>query len=119
VVDRNADPETLGEAVHACLAVYLSSDDVPLGTNDVIGILERMGVANAVSADALLGQLEAVRRWLKVRWPNAKQVVEAPITRVLEGGQVLSGRIDLLLRTDDGWILLDHKSGPQNRFTVG
>ncbi len=115
MVDRNVDWATLGEAVHACLAVYLSSEDVSLSTSDVTVILERMGVPNAVSPDALLGQLEAVRRWLKARWPNAKAAVEVPITRALKNGQVLTGRIDLLLKTDEGWILLDHKSGAQNR----
>lgn len=28
----------------------------------------------------------------------------------LSTGQVLNGRIDLLLETTDGWILIDHKS---------
>jgi ATP-dependent helicase/nuclease subunit A len=114
VVKGHADWATLGEAVHACLAAYLSSEEVSLNTNDITGILERMGVANAVPPEALLAQLGAVRHWLKARWPNAKATVEVPITRVLKNGQVLSGRIDLLLRTDDGWILFDHKSGAQN-----
>jgi hypothetical protein len=115
VVDRNVDWAALGEAVHACLAVYLSSKDVSLSANEVTGVLERMGVPNAMSPDVLLNQLDAVRCWLNARWPNAKAAVEVPITRVLKNRQVLSGRIDLLLRTDDGWILLDHKSGAQNR----
>jgi ATP-dependent exoDNAse (exonuclease V) beta subunit len=114
VVGRNVDWAALGEAVHACLAVYLSSEEVSLSANELTEVLERMGVPNAMSPDALLNQLDAVRRWLNVRWPNAKAAVEVPITRVLKNGQVLSGRIDLLLRTDDGWILLDHKSGAQN-----
>ena len=32
---------------------------------------------------------------------------------VLDSGQILVGRIDLLLETDAGWILIDHKSSPQ------
>lgn len=113
-VDRHADPATIGNAVHACLAVYLSSQNVSMSPEDVTAILERMDIAKAVSADALLNQLVAVRRWLRERWPNAKQLTEVPITRQLEGGQVMTGRIDLLLKADQGWILLDHKSGAQN-----
>ncbi len=41
-------------------------------------------------------------------------MVEVPITQSLGGGQLMNGRIDLLLKTDQGWILLDHKSGSQN-----
>jgi ATP-dependent exoDNAse (exonuclease V) beta subunit len=31
---------------------------------------------------------------------------------VLENGQVVRGRIDLLLNTKDGWVVVDHKSAP-------
>jgi ATP-dependent exoDNAse (exonuclease V) beta subunit len=41
-------------------------------------------------------------------------LVEVPITQLLAGSQLMNGRIDLLLKTDQGWILLDHKSGSQN-----
>ena len=113
-VERACDPAMLGDAVHACLAAYLSSDDVPFSETDVQGILDRMGVPNSLSPAALLGQLAAVRQWLNTRWPKAKLVVEVPITQSLAGGQLMNGRIDLLLKTDQGYILFDHKSGSQN-----
>ena len=53
-------------------------------------------------------------RHLHTRWPKAKLVVEVPITQSLAGGQLMNGRIDLLLKTDQGYILFDHKSGSQN-----
>jgi ATP-dependent exoDNAse (exonuclease V) beta subunit len=37
---------------------------------------------------------------------------EWPIESILENGQVLDGRVDLLLDLGDYWILLDHKSNP-------
>jgi ATP-dependent helicase/nuclease subunit A len=114
-VDRTSDPALLGTALHACLAAYLVSRNTPLTEPEVDAILVRHGVNEIVSVADVLRQLAAVRIWLDERWPNAKAAVEVPITRVLKNGQVLSGRIDLLLKTDDGWILLDHKSGPQNR----
>jgi ATP-dependent exoDNAse (exonuclease V) beta subunit len=33
---------------------------------------------------------------------------------VLNNGQIINHRIDLLLKTKAGWILIDHKSGAQN-----
>lgn len=30
----------------------------------------------------------------------------------LPNGQILQGRIDLLLKVNGGWILIDHKSNP-------
>jgi ATP-dependent helicase/nuclease subunit A len=107
-VERDCDPAMLGDAVHACMAAYLSSDDFTFTETDVKGILDRMDVPKSLSPAALLGH------WLNTRWPKAKVVVEVPITQSLAGGQLMNGRIDLLLKTDQGWILFDHKSGSQN-----
>lgn len=35
------------------------------------------------------------------------------MTRRVANGQIVNGRSDLVLRTETGWILLDHKSTPQ------
>ena len=56
----------------------------------------------------------AFRDWLRARWPDATLWVEVPITKVLANGQRIAGRIDLLLRTTDGWVLFDHKSTSQS-----
>jgi ATP-dependent helicase/nuclease subunit A len=121
-VDRDCDAAMLGDAVHTCLAAYLSTasspplelDDASFSETDVKGILDRMDVPNCLSPAAMLGQLSAVRQWLTTRWPKAPVVVEVPFTQTLAGGQLMNGRIDLLLKTDQGWILFDHKSGSQN-----
>jgi ATP-dependent exoDNAse (exonuclease V) beta subunit len=119
---RDCDPARLGEAVHACLAAYLcpasgpshGPPDARLSAAGVAAILGRMGVPDALSPAALLGQLAAVREWLERRWPTAGVAVEVPITQCLAGGQHLNGRIDLLLKTGPGWILFDHKSGSKD-----
>jgi ATP-dependent exoDNAse (exonuclease V) beta subunit len=110
---RDLDPAAVGDAVHACLAAYLSSEDGAFNSNDVKGVLDRAGIANAGSADALLSQFAAVRRWLKERWPDAKMLVEIPVSQLLGNGQFMSGRVDLLLKTENGWLLIDYKSGAQ------
>ena len=113
-VDRDCDPAMLGDAVHACLASYLSSDGSSCDETHVNAILGRMRVPNSVSPGDMVRQLAAVRTWLTTRWPKATVIVETPITQTLHAGQLMHGRIDLLLKTDRGWILLDHKSSAQN-----
>jgi ATP-dependent helicase/nuclease subunit A len=81
---------------------------------DVEAILVRHGVDKAVAARDVLGQIATIHSWLKARWPNATMSVEIPITHRLPTYQISSGRIDLLLETDRGWVLIDHKSGGQN-----
>ena len=113
-VEESTDFQKLGEAVHACLAAYLSAHDSPMNSDDIAELLKRSGTESAVSADGLLHQLSEVRTWLERRWPDAELLVEVPITHVLANGQLLQGRMDLLLKTKIGWILIDHKSGAQN-----
>jgi ATP-dependent exoDNAse (exonuclease V) beta subunit len=107
------DRSVLGQAIHACLAADLASDDCPLDVGEVLAILQRMGVAEAVDASSLHRQVGAVRAWLRSRWPDAKAVVELPMQRLLPNGQTSTGRADLLLRTATGWVLFDHKSTQQ------
>jgi ATP-dependent exoDNAse (exonuclease V) beta subunit len=107
------EPTVLGEAVHACLAAQLAAPKSPLEEQDVAAVLQRMAVGGAVSPADLLAQIGAVQAWLQQKWPGATVWVEAPVARTLDNGQQLNGRIDLLLRVSDGWILLDYKSGAQ------
>jgi ATP-dependent helicase/nuclease subunit A len=109
------DRSILGEAIHACIAADIVASEAGLTELEVRRVLERYGVADTVSSPQVASQLKAIRDWLKVRWPGATPWVEAPVSRSLANGQRVAGRMDLLLRTAAGWILLDHKSTSQSR----
>jgi ATP-dependent exoDNAse (exonuclease V) beta subunit len=105
----------LGEAIHACIAADIVASETGLTELEVRRVLERYGVADTVSAQQVANQLKAIRDWLKVRWPGATPWAEVPVSQSLANGQGVAGRMDLLLRTADGWVLLDHKSTSQSR----
>ena len=67
-------------------------------------------MAEFLSPAAVLRQISALHAWLASRWPGAKQHAEIAVQHILKSGQVLNGRIDLLLETENGLILIDHKS---------
>jgi ATP-dependent exoDNAse (exonuclease V) beta subunit len=92
------------------VALSFANGSVPLTETEVETILTAFEVTGYLSASAVLRQIQALHAWLKDRWPSAKPVAEIEVQSLLESGQVLNGRIDLLLETDEGWILLDHKS---------
>jgi len=75
-------------------------------------VLQRMWVANAVQPQELMGQITALSSWIKARWPEAVPYAEIPTEMRMPNGQVLQGRIDMLLKVNGGWILIDHKSNP-------
>jgi len=109
-VAAGADVRALGEAIHACIGMTFADPDTPLSETDVINILSGFSVSEYLSATAVLQQLKAFQSWLSSRWPDARPHAEIPLQSILPNGQVLNGRIDLLLETANGWVLFDHKS---------
>jgi hypothetical protein len=102
--------EQLGQALHLCIAKAGAHGTIALA--DVDAILVRWGVAGAVTAEAVAAQLQAFRGWLDARWPGCPVYVEVPVEVRLDDGVRLRGRIDFLVDTPEGWILLDHKANP-------
>lgn len=106
------DMTALGNAIHACIAAAFADRRAPLSITDVERIVSGAALSERVSAAAVHGQVGALATWVDARWPGCKALPEVSIESVLGNGQVLRGQIDLLLQTDAGWILIDHKSNP-------
>ena len=111
-VAPEVDMSLLGTALHACIGVSFTDPRAPLSEAEVQSMLAGFGAANAVSPAAVLRQVQALHQWIASRWPSATPHAEIPVQCLLPTGQVLNGRIDLLLDTDTGWVLIDHKSSP-------
>ncbi|MBP8277335.1 MAG: PD-(D/E)XK nuclease family protein, partial [Propionivibrio sp.] len=109
-VASGADMSVLGTAIHACIGLSFTDRTVPLSEVEVTKVLSGFGVSEYLSPMAVLRQVSAFHDWLSSRWPCARPHAEIAVQSVLKSGQVLNGRIDLLLETDAGWILIDHKS---------
>ena len=109
-VRTGTDMTVLGTAVHACLAVSFTDPARAIVVSDVEKLLIGFGVADCVSALAVLKQVNAMHDWISSMWPRAVAYAEYPVQSVLDSGQVLNGRLDLLLDAGDGWVLIDHKS---------
>lgn len=105
------DMEALGEAIHLCIAKLGSHGSIAL--EEVARILARWGIGDAVSSDAVFAQMHAFQAWLERRWPGCQVFVEVPIEVNLADGIRLRGRIDFLVQTSVGWVLIDHKANPR------
>jgi len=110
---RTLDMAAVGNALHGCIAASLTDPAAPLAVPEVASLLGAFGVGDGLSADAVVRQIAALRGWLDGRWPGAKAYAEVPVEAVLPNGQILAGRVDLLLRVEQGWLLFDHKANPQ------
>jgi len=110
---QGVDWGVLGSAIHACLAAsFTDAAGAWLSEPAVARVLEGFQVGAQVEAAAILRQIRAFHAWVGQRWPGCTARAEVPVQALLPSGQVLNGRIDLLLQTPQGFILIDHKSSP-------
>ncbi|PWC35929.1 UvrD-helicase domain-containing protein [Azospirillum sp. TSO35-2] len=112
------DMTRLGEAMHGFLAV--DRPDIPADRRlaQARRLLDRWAVPTALAA-ALVEAGDRLWRVLAQRWPGATWRTEVPVHGRL-GLQRVTGRIDLLLETADGVVIVDHKSfpGPHDQWTA-
>lgn len=111
------DITELGTALHLCIARagVLGKADLP----EVERILTNWKVVHAVDKASVLAPLTAFQDWLQQRWAGCVIHVEVPVETGRPDGTRLRGRIDLLVDTPDGWVLLDHKSNPRGAAADG
>ena len=104
-----------GDAVHSFLAA--DRPTLPATERNTLAreVLERFGVSGAVEASQLPRATDRLTEWISATWPGATWRREWPLLHRLPGGTVLRGVADLVLETDSGLVLLDHKSFPGNR----
>ena len=111
-VAPGVDWSVLGTAIHACLAASLTDASSDFLEADTSRLLSAFGMQTSIDAVALTRQVHAIRDWINSRWPGCRPLAETPLAARLENGQEIVGRIDLLLMTDKGIVVLDHKSTP-------
>lgn len=108
-----ADMVKIGNAIHACVAASSAIDGTPLDRAEIANIVSGLGAGQWLNPDDVQRQVKALLKWIAARWPGCKFQSEIPVESLLPNGQILQGRIDLLIQTEDGWVLLDHKANPQ------
>jgi ATP-dependent exoDNAse (exonuclease V) beta subunit len=100
------DMTVIGTALHALIAAELLN---PGRTLDDARAL----VSTFVDAESALAAARRFRAWLDKKFAPKRTLVEYPIVHVLEDGRAVRGWIDVLLETDAGFVVIDHKSSPR------
>jgi len=114
-IGTGPDWTTVGHAVHAAIALAFVDVSRPIRTEDIQPILAGYHLAAFISAAAIASQVTAITQWVRQRWPTARALPEWPVESILPNGQIINGRVDLILDVGDYWVLLDHKSNPGAR----
>jgi ATP-dependent helicase/nuclease subunit A len=106
----NPDMAVLGEAIHAVFAADINGWEPEKRLARASKILARWG-AHQVSPANILCASDRLHDYLIALWPDAQFRREIPI-RARLGQQLISGRIDLMVKYNAGYALIDHKSFP-------
>lgn len=105
-----ADMQRVGDAVHAILAADDPSGPQKARIALARDVLARWSVTQ-VDPTAVIAGADRLEAFNAARWPGARIRREVPVFARIDG-QLVSGRIDLLVETEDGFAVIDHKSFP-------
>jgi ATP-dependent exoDNAse (exonuclease V) beta subunit len=112
---RGYDYAKLGNAVHA----FMAADWVPREVEARVAMAQRLLDAESLLAvvrpESLVEASDQFRKWVKRMWPRARWRAEVPVeARVacVTGERRLAGVIDLVLETEGGLVIVDHKTFP-------
>lgn len=112
-------PTIAWDAVGTALHRFLAVDRPDVGDSRrqalAIRVLEQAGLSGSFDSASLVAASDALRAFCDERWPSAVWIPELSISAVLDaagGARRIDGSIDLLLRTERGVIIIDHKSFP-------
>jgi len=105
------DPEE--ERLGNCLHGFLAADDAALPEATRLSLaadlLERHGLAGAALPDEMVRRSDELRATLGRLYPVSRWHREWPIL-LRQGKTVVTGFADLILDTEAGWVVIDHKS---------
>ena len=101
------DPATLGSAIHAVIATTV------MGQDATERVLVDHQVQNNISTTSANLCAERLLEAISSRFEPTDYAVEYPLHYTADSGQLVSGWIDILVETSEGFILIDHKASPR------
>ncbi|MFQ5344709.1 MAG: UvrD-helicase domain-containing protein [Mariprofundus sp.] len=108
-VHRGIEMNLLGEAVHRFLAADDLCRQMDVRKCMADRLLNRWSPDSGLGADQLIAISDSFHQWVAGNWPNGRLLKEWPV-RLKEGNRVAHGWIDALIETDEGYVLVDHKT---------
>ena len=107
----------VGDALHRFLAADVTARRESVAAREAVAqrLLEAHGVALAISVQTLLAVSDALHAHLEADYPGARWLCEWPVrwrVPTPAGTRLMIGEVDLVLETDAGLVLIDHKSFP-------
>jgi hypothetical protein len=105
----------IGTALHALIAAELGNPRRADRAKRARALLDGYGAGAFLDAEQALAAADRLGAWIAKRFSPRRVLTEYPIVHALADGRVVRGWVDVLVETDAGWIVIDHKSSPRPR----
>ena len=109
------DMGKIGTALHAAIAAELVNPHRGDAVDCAAELIRNGAGEGALSPRDAVDCARRLMEAVHTRFAPRRMLAEHPVECVQDNGQVLRGWIDLLLETEQGWIVIDHKSSPRPR----
>ena len=104
--------QVLGNCVHAFFAADRPTYSAQRRNKIATRLKQSWGLDGVFDNADVLTASEELVDWVNENWPQAQWLREYPIHYVDKLGTLVRGDIDLLLKTDEGFVIVDHKTFP-------
>jgi ATP-dependent exoDNAse (exonuclease V) beta subunit len=111
--EGNIDWAAFGDTVHGFLTADRVEDELSARRRRAQRLIAACTSGASVAAESLIAMSGALHAFVKERWPGAIWHRELPIRVCVGAGAAarrVNGEIDLLLETDAGYVVIDHKT---------
>jgi ATP-dependent exoDNAse (exonuclease V) beta subunit len=101
--------ERVGQVVHGVIALELLHPDHTDAVAAAKRLIDRFDLNAHISAAEITACARHFHKQLRDRFQPDALWVEYPVEQHKDNGQTVKGWIDLLLKTAQGWVIIDHK----------
>jgi ATP-dependent exoDNAse (exonuclease V) beta subunit len=99
----------LGNGIHMIIAAEVINPGRPDALSITEGILNSYDLLKTVTKGDALAYTQKFVTFINKRFTPEAVFAEYPVQKVAANGQMVKGWIDLLIKTKNGWVIIDHK----------
>ena len=109
-ITGSPEMDRVGQAVHGAIALEMIHPNHPDAVVAARRLIDNFGLAAHISLDDAATCAKVFRQQIVEKFQPEATWVEHPVEHLRENGQAVRGWIDLLMKTAEGWVIVDHKA---------
>jgi ATP-dependent exoDNAse (exonuclease V) beta subunit len=109
-IGGSPEMDRVGQAVHGAIALEMIHPNHPEAVAAAKRLIDTFELAAHISPDDVAACAKIFRQQIVEKFQPEATWVEHPVEHLRENGQIVRGWIDFLIKTEKGWVVIDHKT---------